>query len=131
MIETNVDRLKERASYLIQKSVAPATEKKYASCVNVFQTFCNNTATIPFPLTEQSLILFATSLSISMSHKSINAHIAAVKYHAHVLGHDLDITPFARLYSVRPTECGSNLFFELLPGKCISPQFFLPNHKFP
>ena len=98
MIETNVDRLKERASYLIQKSVAPATEKKYASCVNVFQTFCNNTATIPFPLTEQSLILFATYLSTSMSHKSINAHIAAVKYHAHVLGHDLDIAPFARLY---------------------------------
>ena len=37
-------------------------------------------------------------MSSTLSHKNISGHIAAIKYHAQVLGYDLDVSPFSRLY---------------------------------
>ena len=93
-----MEALHNQAAHLIKKSIAPSTEKKYNQRVVVFHDFCKHTAINPFPLTENTLILFATSLSSHKSYKNINGHLAAVKFHAQVLGHDLDITPFSRLY---------------------------------
>ena len=93
-----IEALEHQASALIRKSVAPSTEKKYLGCSEKFREFCHNISINPFPPSEHSLILFATSLSKSMSHKNISAHIAAVKYHSQVIGYDLDCTSFSRLY---------------------------------
>ena len=83
---------------LIKKSVAPSTEKKYSGCTKKFERFCCQLHLNPFPPSEQSLILFATSLSAEISHKNISCHIAAIKYQSQVLGHTLDMTSFCRLY---------------------------------
>ena len=53
-----------------------------------------------FPTTQDTLILYATYLSQNNSHKSINAHIAAIKFTAETQGYDPDITPHNRLYRV-------------------------------
>ena len=94
----SVSRLQEQAAQLISNSVAPSTVKKYTQCYSYFLQFCKNMNMPPLPLQEQTLTLFATHLSNSMSHTNIVAHIAGIKFSSEVRGYDLDITPYNRLY---------------------------------
>ena len=82
----------------MSRSVANSTGSKYSSHYTSYQLFCKNHGIKLFPITQQSLILFATYLSPSMSHKNINAHLSAIKYFAHIYGFDDDFSRFHRLY---------------------------------
>ena len=53
-----------------------------------------------FPMCQGTLILFATHLHPSHSHKNINAHIAAIKFIADILGYASDTSNYNRLYRV-------------------------------
>ena len=55
---------------------------------------------MPLPITQNTLILFATYLCPTHSHKNISAHIAAIKFTSEIEGYDPDFTPFRRLYRV-------------------------------
>ena len=51
-------------------------------------------------MSQNTLILFATYLCPTHSHKNISAHIAAIKFASEMQGHDPDLTPYKRLYRV-------------------------------
>ena len=116
--------LEEQASKLIALSVAPSTRKKYAAHIKSYKQFCESALLPPFPVTEQSLIFFATHLSSHLSHSNISAHIAAIKYMSQVHGFDLDLTPFSRLYRLlRGIKRSQGAKFKKPPRIPITPPF--------
>ena len=93
-----LNQLTKNATSFITQSVAPSTQDKYAKYFKTYTEFCQKTNLIPVPTCQQTLILFATYLAPTMSHKNISQHLAGVKYHTHVSGYDLDVNSYPRLY---------------------------------
>ena len=92
--------LEEKARKLMQKSLAPSTRSKYLACTNTYLSFCKITNLSPFPISQNTLIMYATHLCPTHSHKNISAHLAAIKYSSAINGFDPDLTTYARLYRV-------------------------------
>ena len=80
--------------------MAPSTRKKYEGHCESYLSFCKLVNLPPLPLSQNTLILFATYLCPNHSHKGISAHISAIKFLSDSKGYDLDFTPFTRLYRV-------------------------------
>ena len=85
---------------MIKNSLAPSTRAKYNSHFKAYASFCELVKLPVMPISQQTLILFATFLCPSHSHKDICAHIAAVKFTAEALGYDPEPSKHKRLYRV-------------------------------
>ena len=78
-------------------SIAPATNSKYTSYFRTYYVFCGTLSIPPFPISENTLILFATHLCPTHSHKVISAHISAIQFTAQLQGYSHQ-APLDRLY---------------------------------
>ena len=81
-------------------SIAPNTRRNYSASVEAYKAFCLSHTLVPFPPTEQILILFSTHLATFSSHSNVKLHMAAIKHHSIVLGQNVLFRDFDRLYLV-------------------------------
>ena len=80
--------LRLQSSWLLLHSIAQPTRQKYTTYYKTYRMFARQYNLQAFPLSESTLILFATYLANRrVSHKQINMHMAALKFFAHTLGH--------------------------------------------
>ena len=100
MNNTTIAYLQDRARRLTINSLAPSTYSKYSSYFNTYTEFCHLLNLPSLPLSQNTLILFATHLSPTHSHKHITAHISAIKFSAELAGLDTNNLPLDRLYRV-------------------------------
>ena len=111
----------------MQKSLAPSTRNKYLACTKTYIWFCKIANLSPFPLSQNNLIMYATYLCPTHSHKNIGAHLAAIKYSSAIKGFDPDLTAYARLYRVlRGIKRSQGSRFKKPPRIPITPT--LPTH---
>lgn len=80
--------LQLQSSWLLLHSVAKPTRTLYTAQYKSYREFALHYHLQDFPLTEHTLVLFATHLSRrSQSHKSIKRYMAGLNFFAQVLGH--------------------------------------------
>ena len=104
-------------------SLAPTTRNKYNSHCITYSHFCRLVNLPTLPLSQDTLILFATYLCPNHSHKNISAHISAVKFMSDCEGYDPNLTPFTRLYRViRGIKRTQGTQFKRPPRIPITPQ---------
>ena len=96
----DIKSLQIQAKILLKNSLAPTTRNKYTSYFKTYTNFCQLINIATLPISQDTLILFATHLCPNNSHKSISAHIAAIKFTAEIQGYDPDLFPYNRLYRV-------------------------------
>ena len=78
-----------QSSWLLLHSVAKPTQTLYTKQYKAYTEFALHYGLQAYPLTEHSLVLFATHLSRrSQSHKSIKRYMAGLSFFAQVLGHN-------------------------------------------
>ena len=68
--------------------------------MNTYHTFCEHYDFLPFPPTENTLVLYATHIASYSSHSNVKLHMAAIKHFATVRGSYIDFRGFHRLYLV-------------------------------
>ena len=93
-----LNSLAATASHLLSQSVAPSTKGKYTSRVNIYVHFCTSFNLQQFPVIQNNLILFATHLSSSTSHKTIKGYLSAIKYVADIQGCTFTFDSYTQLY---------------------------------
>ena len=81
-------------------SIAPSTRRNYNSALTTYEWFCSDTGYQTFPVTEQTLILFATNLASYSSHQNVKLHMAAIKHFAIIHGFPAPFKEFHRLYKL-------------------------------
>ena len=96
--QSHLSSLSEQAQRYIATSIAPSTQRQYNRNFHQYRRFCNKYRLLLFPLQQESLILFATRLSRTTSHKNISCKLSAIKFHSHLHGFDADFSSFHRLY---------------------------------
>lgn len=117
-----LNTLMATADHLMIQSVAASTRGKYASYIKVYHHFCSRFSLQSFPVLESTLIPFATHLSACISHKSIKAHLSAIKYAADIQGHGFQFAPMCRLYRLmRGIKRAQGRKFKKPPRKPITP----------
>ena len=79
-------------------SIAPSTRRNYSSAVNAYHQFCVQHTLIPFPPTEQTLILFATHIASFSSHSNVKVHLSGIKHHAIIHNNYIPFRDYHRLY---------------------------------
>ena len=82
----------------MQASLAPSTLSTYESGIRQFVQFCREVDRSPFPPSEDTLALFATSLRRRIAYKSIKTYLAAIQYKSITLGFCTRLTNMDILY---------------------------------
>ena len=83
---------------LMYSSIAQSTMKQYHACLLKYLNWCQNMNMVAFPVHQQNLILFATELSLTISHGYIKSHLAAINFFAYTNGYTTSFVSFKRLY---------------------------------
>ena len=79
-------------------SLAPSTRRNYNSSLATYEWFCNDIRHHAFPLSQQTLILFATNLASYSSYQNVKLHMAAIKHFAIIRGFPTPFKEYHRLY---------------------------------
>jgi hypothetical protein len=79
--------LQRQSKKLLLHSVSDSTRNQYYSCFNRYQKFARHHNLQVLPLSEDTLMLFATYVSNYSSYKNVNMHLAAIKFVAQVWGY--------------------------------------------
>ena len=80
--------------------MAAKTNKTYQSGVNTYHKFCRQAQFTPFPLTQQCIEYFVSSLGRKVSHKTIKVYLCGVQHASILLGFSHKITSMQRLYLI-------------------------------
>ena len=81
-------------------ALAPSTRRSYRSGLKSYKKFCQAVSVPYFPLVEQNLQLFVTSLAKRVSYATIKVYLCGVQYESLVLGFNSNISGMHKLYYV-------------------------------
>ena len=84
--------------YLFSQSLAPATLRLYNSAYRNYILFCTNANLLALPIVERNLLFYVTSLSSSLSYKSIKVYLAGLQFNSISLGHPVSISNMSQLF---------------------------------
>ena len=83
-----LEELQRQSSWLLLHSVADPTRAQYTAQYKTYREFARFYNLQAFPLSEHTLMLFATYLSNKgASHKGVKRYMAALNFFAHILGY--------------------------------------------
>ena len=94
----SINQLTENSQYYLSVSVAPNTRRNYTSAVNTYLAFCNQHNLVPYPPSEQTLILFATHIASFSSHSNVKVHLCAINHQCLLQDEGTPFKDFERLY---------------------------------
>ena len=80
--------------------MAAKTNKTYQSGVNAYHKLCRQAQFTPFPLTQQCIEYFVSSLGRKVSHKTIKVYLFGVQHASILLGFSHKISSMQRLYLI-------------------------------
>ena len=92
---TQLEALSQR---YINNSLAPSTVRGYTAALRTYRYFCCGHNLSAFPVSERTLLLFATHISSYSSYTNIKKHMAAIKHFSVVSGLTTRFQDFERLY---------------------------------
>ena len=72
--------LRHQLNSIMEASIAPSTRNTYATGTRAYIHFCNQIGHSPFPLNQETLRLFVTSLYNRISYKSIKVYLVGIQY---------------------------------------------------
>ena len=72
--------MRHQLNNIMEASIAPSTRNTYATGTRAYIHFCNQIGHSPFPLNQETLRLFVTSLYNRISYKSIKVYLAGIQY---------------------------------------------------
>ncbi len=93
-------QLTDMSQKLLQNALAPSTTKNYNRAVQRYERFCLQHDLSPFPLEEQTIILFVTYLSTFSSYSNVKSFLAALRYKSIMDTSTSPIPTFQKLYYV-------------------------------
>lgn len=91
-------QLEALSLHYLHNSLAPSTARGYTSAMRAYKHFCIRHNVIAFPVSERTLMLFATHLASYSSHSNIKKHMAAIKHFSIIKGFITSFRGFERLY---------------------------------
>ena len=93
----SLDQLHVNAKEYFRSGLADFTHRTYGAAQRQFLSFCDNYGLAPLPASEDTLILFVTSLAAQIKPQSINVYLAGVRSLHVSNGYDNPLTPGLRL----------------------------------
>ena len=93
----SLDQLHVNAKDYFRSDLADSTHRTYGAAQRQFLSFCDNYGLAPLPASEDTLILFVTSLAAQIKPQSINVYLAGVRSLHVSNGYDNPLTTGLRL----------------------------------
>ena len=90
--------LNTNVATILHAALAPSTLHTYNSAFRSYSTFCVQVNLPYFPLSEQVLIYFVSSLYNRLAYKSIKIYLSAIQYFSIMSGSDIQIASMPRLF---------------------------------
>ena len=88
------------ANELFLDALGPNTHRAYTSAFNSYLQFCHQSGIQEFPITEQQLSLYVTSLSTRLACKTIKSYLSGIQYFSLYAGQPIQISDMDRLYYI-------------------------------
>ena len=87
----SLNTLQAEAHCWAKRSVAPSTQRLYATARNHYNRFCKQLKLSPFPVSTRHLSAFAAFLARSKAASTVSTYLAAVKHHHLAQGFDANL----------------------------------------
>ena len=97
-LHPDLQQLAANADTYLFMSIAPSTRRDYDRANCEYKSFCQKYRLIPFPPAQQTLVLYATQVSMRSSHSNVKLHLSAIKHQAKILGFTVEFDKYLRLY---------------------------------
>ena len=110
----------------LRSGLADSTHRTYSAAQRQFLSFCDTYGLTPLPASEDTLILFVTSLAARIKPQSINVYLAGVRSLHVSNGYENPLTPGLRLKSKLCAVLNGIISLHQ-NGKCRLPLIFSAN----